>query len=343
MRRLTRWIPALAAPLLVVGGAVAVPLVADADPGLPDRTPEQVLELIATADDTSFSGTVEQTSELGLPELPEQLGQGDGSVTDLLTGTHTARVFVDGEKSRVQVMDRLAERDVVVNGEDVWLWSSDDQTAVHTTLPEHQRSGPVGDGGATPAEVADRLLEAAGPSTDIQVTDTATVAGRAVYQLTLDPRTDETLVDAATLSVDAETGMPLAVTIRAVGQNEPAFQIGFTEVDYATPDADRFEFTPPAGAEVVEKTLPEHDGPARDRDEGADREGPEPVVTGQDWATVVELPVGEVPEDAMVQQLTVPVEGGRALQTSLVSVLITEDGRVLAGAVPVDTLVAAAR
>ncbi len=46
---------------------------------------------------------------------------------------------------------------------------------------------------------------------------------------------------------------------------------------------------------------------------------------------------------ALLDSLTTPVEGGRALQTALVSVLLTDDGRVLAGAVPVDVLVAAGR
>ena len=42
---------------------------------------------------------------------------------------------------------------------------------------------------------------------------------------------------------------------------------------------------------------------------------------------------------AALEALTTPVDGGRALQTSLLSVLFTDDGRVLVGSVPVDTLV----
>ena len=39
---------------------------------------------------------------------------------------------------------------------------------------------------------------------------------------------------------------------------------------------------------------------------------------------------------AMLESVTTAVDGGRVLQTSLVTVLITDDGRVLAGAVPAD-------
>ncbi len=45
---------------------------------------------------------------------------------------------------------------------------------------------------------------------------------------------------------------------------------------------------------------------------------------------------------ALYEQLTTPVEGGRALSSTLLSVLVLDDGRVLVGAVPVETLRAAA-
>lgn len=45
---------------------------------------------------------------------------------------------------------------------------------------------------------------------------------------------------------------------------------------------------------------------------------------------------------ALYDQLTTPVEGGRALTSTLLSVLVLDDGRVLVGAVPVDALRAAA-
>lgn len=350
-----RWIPALVAPVVVAAGVVTVPMVADADPGLPERSAAEVLELMATSEESTFSGTVEQTSELGLPDLSALGGGGggggsEGGVLELLTASHTARVFVDGsERSRLQVLDQMSERDVVRDGREVWAYDSEEQTAVHTTLPEYrggEREAPAG----TPAELVQQLLAGVDPTTEVSVTDTASVAGRGVYQLRLDPRAEETLVDFATVAVDAETGLPLAVQLHAVGQQVPGFSVAFTDLDLDTPEASLFQFTPPAGTEVTEEEIPQHDG----RD-GAHREGGResgrggedaPVVSGEGWASVVEVETGELPEGegtAMVEQLTVPVEGGRALQTSLLSVLLTDDGRVLGGAVGVDQLVAAAR
>ena len=80
-----------------------------------------------------------------------------------------------------------------------------------------------------------------------------------------------------------------------------------------------------------------------------------PAVIGEGWSAVLELPstseAGEQsvfsgldPEQlAMLESVTTAVEGGRVVQTALVSVLITDDGRVLAGAVPASRLVEAAQ
>ncbi|WNY34947.1 hypothetical protein Q9Q99_07810 [Curtobacterium flaccumfaciens] len=78
--------------------------------------------------------------------------------------------------------------------------------------------------------------------------------------------------------------------------------------------------------------------------------GDEPTFTGTGWGTIAELPTGTADQSGLdgdasglLDQLTKPVDGGRAVQTSLVSVYLTDDGRVFAGAVPVASLVDAAK
>ena len=65
-----RWVPAVAAPVVVaavvVGGSLAG-TAASAD--LPSKTPQEVLELAASSEVQAFSGTVEQSSDLGLPDV----------------------------------------------------------------------------------------------------------------------------------------------------------------------------------------------------------------------------------------------------------------------------------
>ncbi len=115
------WLPAVIAPV-VVAGAVAAPVIANAaDTPIAgsDPTAAQVIASIAQSKDAQYSGRLSQTSDLGLPELPTGSGgsslEGDASsALDLLTQSHTARIYVDGaDKQRVQVLQQLAEQDVV--------------------------------------------------------------------------------------------------------------------------------------------------------------------------------------------------------------------------------------
>lgn len=353
MHASVRTLPALAlgvaVPAAVLIGALALP--AQAAPAASAPTAQQLLEKVARSGGAHYSGTVTQTSRLGIPQLPAA-GPGSASgdesgIVDLVTAPHTAKVYVDGStKQRVQVLDQLAERDVVHNGSSVWIWDSKQKTAEHVTLPTktvdpHDAGAPSA---ATPADIAARLLAAADPSTKVTVAaGSASVAGRAVDRLVLTPTTDQTLVSRVVVSVDHATGVPLEVAVDARGASGDAVSVGFTDVSFSKPDPSLFAFTPPTGSKVTTKDL---SSASADRAHPSPSGAPHPTVTGSGWASIVSLPVGTLPtqltSNPLYRELTTAVTGGRALQTSLVSVLITDDGRVLAGAVPVSALQSAA-
>ena len=347
-QRLARWIPAVLAPV-VVAGAVAVPLVAAAaPPDLPTRTPQQVLELVAKAKDVAgFTGTVQQRSDLGLPSIPSAgagTDTGTASALDLLTGTRTARVEVAGSsKARIAVLDDSAERDVVRDGRSVWLWSSKTNSAVHVTATGDAQDRPTAGELPTPAEAAQELLSQVDGTTAVSVDTAQRVADRDAYTLVLTPKTSATTVGSVRIAVDAVTGLPLDLQVIARGASSPAFETGFTSIDYTVPAASRFTFTPPKDAKVTTKTL---DAGARPQSHGSLPASKRPTVDGSGWASVVTVPADAVPADlaadATVRRLTTAVDGGRVLRSALVNVLLTDDGRVLAGAVPVSRLESAA-
>jgi outer membrane lipoprotein-sorting protein len=354
-RKWLRWLPAAAVPAVIAAGALAGSLPASAGNPLPVKTPEQVLKLIAQHGEPALSGTLEQSSELGLPELPKT-GAGTDSSTawlELLTGPHTARVYRDGpDNARIQVMDRLAERDIVRHGNQVWFYNSKDNTAAHAQVPA-DAAGPAGrpsakDVTATPDQLAAALLAKIDPSTAVKVGADVRVAGRAAYNLVLTPKSDATLVSSIAVAVDGQTGLPLSVEVKARGQADPAFRVAYTSLTLGAPDASVFTFSPPRGATVKEMTAPEHKrgqdsrhatSPARDSTH-------KPAVTGSGWDSVVEFPAGTAgpasDATALLQQATVPVHGGRLLSTALVNVLVLDDGRVIAGSVPAARLLTAA-
>jgi len=371
-RRVLTWTAAVGVPVLA-GAAILVPIAASGAVDLPDKTPAELIAFAAASDVDALSGTIEQSSDLGLPDLGALTGaMGDESsegaptaadIDDLIalvTGSHTAKVYLDGESARLQVLDQLGERNVYVDGDanETWYVDSETQTATQFTLPsdaeidqQHSDAPDAQDSALTPDQMLDQALADLDETTEVTVGTDARVAGRDVYELVLTPRTADTLVGEVRFAIDGENGVALAASVTARGAADPAFQTGFTQVDFSAPDPSVFAFTPGDDIAVTQKDIALPTG-APDRDD-ATTDAAAPVVYGEGWSTVVELPNTSEEADVfsgldaeqlqLLDSVTTSVDGGRVLQTSLVTVLMTDDGRVLAGAVPAARLVEAAQ
>jgi outer membrane lipoprotein-sorting protein len=346
--RALRWLPAVIAPV-VVAGAVALPLAATASTDLPEKSAAQVLALVAHARSLpGYTGEISQSSDLGLPQLPST-GAGSGSQTastlNLLTGSHRASIEVDGtSRSRIAVQDSMGERDAVRNGDTVWLWDSAKNAAKQVTVSGSGTGTAPGDTATmTPQSAADEAIARITPSTDVTVDTTTSVAGHAAYTLVLTPKASDTTVGSVRIAVDGTTGLPLRVQLFAQGAGSPAFEVAFSQLDYTVPAASRFDFTAPSGAKVEQHTVT----PGAQRPSTGAQPAAKPTVTGSGWDAVVTVPAADVPAslagNATFTRLTTDAgNGARALSTSLVNVLRTSDGRVLAGAVPLSRLQALA-
>lgn len=360
--RTTRWAVPAAAVVLIAGGTLVMSRTASADAGLPARSAAQLLVDLRGSAGQGLSGTVVQTSNLGLPQIPGLTGQGSGSpastsggasLTSVVSGTHTWRVWSGGPtQSRVALVSGSGESDVIRNGADVWVWSSAEKSAVHHTLAAKDAgaasppSASATDVPKTPEEAAAKALAAIDPTTAVTTAGTAVVAGRSVYELVLDPRTDATRVAQVRIAVDAEKHVPLRVQVYSTKDANPAVEVGFTSVDLTAPDARQFAFTPPDGTTVTEGSANPAQPPA-----GA-TPTTEPKVVGTGWASVVvaTLPAqyATAATQKQVQSLlgSIPkVSGdwgsGRVVDGTLVSAVITDDGRIAVGAVDPAALFAA--
>jgi outer membrane lipoprotein-sorting protein len=342
----------------VVAGGIAFTSATRSDsatPTLPPRTAEQLLADVSQAKVAGLSGTVVQTARLGLPELPGLSGRGGASITGLLSGSHTVRVWLkDPGKSRLAITGSLAESDAIHNGKDLWLYSSEDNSVVHYRLNGQSTTSPPPETGIppTPQSLAHQLLSALSPSTQISVERNLRIAGRDAYQLRVRPKAPESLIDSVVLAVDGQTKVPLRVQVLAKDKQDPAVEVGFTQVQFGAPADDVFQFTPPPGAKVTSKQLPgggDHGGngkpPASPNGLGA---------LGSDWTAVlvarnVDLGAASGSNAGPLQELlrtATPVQGafghGRMLRTTLLTVMLTDDGRLYAGAVTPAALEAAA-
>jgi len=374
-----RWLVPASAALAVIGGGVAIGLITNAaDPALPTRSAEELLVDLQTAQVDGLSGTVVARADLGLPPLPTG-APGSAELSALLSGTHTLHVqYASPGQARLRLMGQNSETDIITNGDELWVWSSKDNTATHATLPAggllggmlggglpgapsadpSSPDGMLGSLGLDPEQLARMVTTFLGPYTDI-TTGQTTVAGRDAYELVLAPKDQASLIDKITFVVDGTEHIPLRFSVHVRGSDAPAIEIGFTEVSFDRPDASQFEFNPPPGATVIEADESHRPGAAEpstapEQHESPDRDGPPPFeLFGEGWATVLAvdlggLPTGDEAEDGPAAMLALlpKVSGdwgsGTLLSSRLFSVLLTDDGRLFAGAVGPQSLYEAA-
>ncbi|MFD3329380.1 outer membrane lipoprotein carrier protein LolA [Streptomyces sp. NPDC058701] len=377
-------------PVAVAGMAAAtiamVPAFANAaGPDLPKVTAQELIEKIAASDVQQLSGTAKISTDLGLPKLATGLLGGGGvaggsadpedKVAQLANGTHTVRVAADGpDRQKLTFLDGKDEYSLIHNGNDVWGYDSQSNEVFHEKNADKAGAGEhkTGDrlGGASPQQLAQEVLKAAGTTTDVSVGDTAQVAGRDAYQLVLKPKQTGSTVGSIKIAVDAKNGVPLRVQLLSAQGGKPIADAGFTQIAFTKPAADTFAFTPPKGAKVTEGA----DGPAAGKDAhdkglkalesfpglgqlaGGNGEG-DVKVLGEGWSTVARIDTGaganlkdlendkNTPKEAkqflnsLGEKVTGKFGEGRILSTRLVNALITDDGTVYVGAVTKDQLV----
>jgi outer membrane lipoprotein-sorting protein len=230
----------------------------------------------------------------------------------------------------------------------------------------------------TPQQAASQVLRIVGKSTRVSVQRTVTVAGQPAYQLVLSPRSSGSLIGRVNIAIDASNNVPLRVQVFARGGSSPAFQVGYTLISFVRPAAANFAFSPPPGAKVKTVTVPSDAG--EQKPSAAERKAASQFqVVGQNWLSVAVLPAsvlsqvtsgsaagaasqaaqsavpggpagGGSAETAAILHALVgaatPVHGawgsGRLLHTTLVNMLITDNGHVLIGAVTAPVLESAA-
>ena len=349
-----RWLVPGATVAVIAAAALVGTTSVSADAGLEPLTPTELLIAVQEAPTPSLSGTVEITTDLGLPALPRGMGPAGTGPMALVSGTNTVRVWSDGpERARLAILGDAEEYDVIRKGDEMWTWSSADSTATRHVLPESTATPPADLAlPSTPQEAADLALSALDSTTDVTVAGVASVAGRPVYELILTPRDDTTRVARVSLAIDAETKTPLRVQVFSTELSDPAIDVGFTSVDFTRPDASVFDFTPPSGATVVE-----HDGAMRGDKPSADAMADlqEPTRVGAGWSQIVvtDLPTGTGLDeagtgtgdiDALLATLPTtsgPWGTGVVVDGTLMSAILTDDGRLAIGAVDPEELAAA--
>jgi outer membrane lipoprotein-sorting protein len=293
LSRRARWVvPAtgVAVTAAVIAG-LQIPS-AQASPTLPARTPAQLLaEVGSDASLPPLTGTMVETTNLGLPQLP-QVGNAT-SLSSMLTGSHTMKIYYqDARQFRVSIPQPESEIDLIRNGATAWVWNSTENSVTKFNLPANDKgkaahlksalpSTPL-----TPQQAANELLKAVGKTTVVSVEANVMVAGEPSYQLVLAPRDDRSLIGKVTIAIDAKYNVPLRVQVFAKGAASAAVQFGFTAIQFTAPAATNYDFTPPPGATVNVMNGSDGSGKSVGGTESDAGFG----SYGTSWLTVAELP-----------------------------------------------------
>ena len=370
LSRRGRWaVPAAA--VVVAGSVIAVLQIpaAEASPSLPAKTPAQLLvDVSQDAKLPPLTGTVVETTSLGLPQLPQV--DNPSSLSSLLTGSHTVKVYYQNPQHyRLSLQEPMSETDVIMSGNTLWQWESRNNSVTEYSAPQYPAkhakptmSGPV----LTPQQAADEILQRVGKTTLVSVQSNVMVANEPAYQLVLAPKDHRSLIGHVVIAVDAKYGAPLRVQVFAKGSSSPAFQVGYQFLSFTAPAPANLAFTPPPGAKVEKVNVGSGKSAQKQDMSGFG-------TYGNDWLTVASLPQQDLlsslgtaaagspapaapsagpgglggDSQAVMSALLAaakPVSGawgkGTLLQTSLFSMLTT-NGEVYIGAVQPSVLYAA--
>ncbi|GAA0605168.1 sigma-E factor regulatory protein RseB domain-containing protein [Kutzneria viridogrisea] len=328
----------------VAGLAVlAMPASAGSAPVLPAVSAEQLVQSVLTTKSVpAFAGTVRGTNNLGLPSVP---GLGEAGKF-LANSSAEVRIWSDGEgRGKLELPSNSGSESIVYDGKTLWDWKSSDHTVRKSEQsPAEHREHPQA--ASDPATAAKQIIELISKDSTVKVDGTATVAGRSVYQLVLAPKPSErTMLREVRISVDAETKLPLQLSVYGNGSADPVLQIGFSELTIGAQDASLFQFTPPANATVTTAE------PKQDKAKDFPGDAASKTV-GEGWDTVL---VGKLPTTgatdksgrsqdpmALLKQIAKPVSGawgsGYTIGASIGNAVVTQDGRYAVGAVPLQVL-----
>ena len=372
-RRLAWAAPVVVAGAVAGGVALGAGSASGASPNLPKRTAAQLIAAVADAarpPRSPASSARPRTS--GLPSLPGS-GRSSASLSwqTFITGTHSAKVWIDGaDKQRVALLGELSEADVVHNGNNVWTYTSDvEHRHPHRAArPRRRRDARQGRPGRAEPDRADLTPAAARrqaaqgryrPDHGRHVDSARTVAGRAAYTLVLAPRDSR-----STVSQGDDRRRRQEVRAAAGRGVRPRLQPGVPDRLHRDHLRHAVARRPsPSRPRPARRCRPTRSAPQRPPASTAAPSTParrprpqprrqhphagataKPKVIGSGWTSVARTPAGAGAASALAaapcSELTsrsAPTASA-VLHTALVNAVILPDGRTFVGAVTVAVL-----
>lgn len=169
----------------------------------------------------------------------------------------------DGGKLRLELQAEESGNDsqVLVEGHHFQIYDGTSETVYEGTLPEEEGGKAEADGKVPSVARIQQEIDKLGMHADLSGAIPSDVAGQPTYTVQLAPSHDGGLLGRVELAWDATNGIPLRGAVYASESSSPVLELEATGVNFEAVPASTFEISPPAGAEVVNLTPAELEGP----------------------------------------------------------------------------------
>ncbi|MBS1843459.1 MAG: hypothetical protein JST53_03485 [Actinobacteria bacterium] len=185
---------------------------------------------------------------------------------DPILGGATGRLWAspaEGGKLRLELQAEEGGNDsqVLIEGRHFQVYDGTSETVYEGTLPEEEGGEAKADETAPSVARIQQEIDRVGKHADLSGAIPSSVAGQPTYTLQLAPSHDGGLLGRVELAWDAANGVPLRGAVYASESSSPVLELEATGVSFEAVPASTFEISPPAGAEVVNLSPTELEGP----------------------------------------------------------------------------------
>jgi hypothetical protein len=185
-----------------------------------------------------------------------------GAGSALLSGA-SGRLWASHDGVRLELQSDAGDTQIVWHAGTLSVYDASSNTVYRFTPPAHAKDGPSPStthehGAPSLAQIDTALADIAGKA-DLTGPVPTDVAGEAAYSVRISPKHDGGLLGAAELAWDAQHGVPLRAAIYAQGDSNPVLELTATDISFGAVPASNIDIAPPAGAKVVQVSMPSGD------------------------------------------------------------------------------------
>lgn len=259
----SRLLALIAVCVVVAGGGTAIAVAATSSGPVPKD------ESLAQAVHGALSGPAATGITANVTFTNQLISSADlGQLSSPLLGTSSGRLWLstDHQMLRLELQGNNGDAQLVVNGQSFWVYDPSSNTVYKGQLPAGAttaRTRTAKKPAATSkADVVPSLakiqseLGKLGKDLSLSGAIPGDVAGQPTYTVRVTPPHSGGLLGAAAIAFDALRGVPLQFSVYATGASAPVLQLTANDITYGPVDPSAFAVTPPAGANVVNVTVP---------------------------------------------------------------------------------------